>query len=50
MNIIADLAALRDHMGPVGSLAERKVLPRLDTHCCHFIELATADAQSGADS
>lgn len=56
MSVIDDPVALRDHMGPVSPLAERKVLPRLDHHCRRFIELspfivlATTDASGGVDA
>jgi PPOX class probable FMN-dependent enzyme len=56
MSVIDDPATLRDHMGPVSPLAERKVLPRLDLHCRRFIELspfivlATTDTQGGVDA
>lgn len=56
MNSIVDPAGLRDHMGAVSPLAERKVLSRLDAHCRRFIELspflvlASADAQGRADA
>ncbi|MDT7953893.1 MAG: pyridoxamine 5'-phosphate oxidase family protein [Acetobacteraceae bacterium] len=56
MSGIADQAALRDHIGPISPLAERKVLPRLDAHCRRFIELspflvmATADTEGNVDA
>ncbi|MDP9095950.1 MAG: pyridoxamine 5'-phosphate oxidase family protein, partial [Pseudomonadota bacterium] len=56
MNDIADPAALRDHMGTVSPLAERKVLPHLDAYSRRFIALspllvlATADADGNADA
>lgn len=51
-----DQADLRTHVGPVSDMADRKVLPRLDKHCRHFIELspflviATADRDGRADA
>ena len=56
MNDIPDPAALRAHVGPVSTLAERKVLHRLDAHARHFIALspflviATADAEGRVDA
>ena len=56
MNEIPNQTALRAHMGPISPTAERKVLPRLDRHCRHFIALspllvvATADASGRVDA
>lgn len=56
MNDIPDLEALRAHMGQISEMAVRKVLPRLDDHCRHFIRLspflvlATADADGQLDA
>lgn len=53
---IADAGALRELVGAVNPLAERKVLDRLDRHCRDFIALspflvlASADAEGGADA
>ena len=54
--MIADLETLRTHMGRVSDMADRKVLPRLDAHCRHFIALspflvlASSDARGGVDA
>ena len=56
MNEITDPAALREHYGPVSSLAEKKALPKLDAHCRAFIALspfavlATSDAEGRMDA
>ena len=56
MNDIPDYSALRAHMGQISTLAERKVLPRLDHHCRDFIALspflvlATTDGQGNVDA
>lgn len=56
MSDIPDPAALRAHVGPVSTLAERKVLHRLDAHARHFIGLspflvlATADSDGRVDA
>lgn len=53
---IDDASALRELVGAVNPLAERKVLTALDRHCRDFIALspflvlASADAQGGADA
>jgi PPOX class probable FMN-dependent enzyme len=53
---IDDASALRDLVGDVNPLAQRKVLPRLDKHCRDFIALspflvlASADAEGRADA
>lgn len=53
---IEDAGALRELVGAVNPLAERKVLTALDRHCRDFIALspflvlASADAQGGADA
>ncbi len=54
--MIDGLAALRAHIGAISDMAERKVLPRLDAHCRHFIALspflvlASADADGHVDA
>ena len=56
MNDIPNAASLREHIGAIGTVAERKVLPRLDRHCRAFIGLspflvlATADADGRVDA
>jgi hypothetical protein len=56
LNEIVDPEALRSHYGTVDSLAEAKVLRRLDDYCRRFIAispflvLATADGEGGADA
>ena len=56
MDGIHDAAGLRDLYGEVGTLAARKLMTRLDTHCRHFISLspflvlATADATGKNDA
>lgn len=56
MNEIADPDELRSHFGTVNSLAEAKVLRKLDDYCRRFIAispflvLATADGDGGADA
>ena len=56
MNDILDYAALREHMGAINPMAERKVLQALDRHCRAFIALspflvlASADAEGRADA
>lgn len=56
MNDIPDRDALHAHFGPVSPMAEKKVFPRLDAHCRHFIALspflvmATADADGRVDA
>ena len=53
---IGDSAVLRDHIGAVSPIVERKVLDRIDRFCRDFIALspflvlATADAQGRADA
>ena len=48
-----DHVELREHIGVISDMADRKVLPRLDAHCRHFITLspflvlASADASAG---
>ena len=55
-NDIPDGAALRAHMGAVGPMAARKVLPALDRHCRAFIGLspflvlASSDTEGRADA
>ena len=56
MNDIPDVSALRAHVGQISTMAEKKVLYRLDTHCRRFIELspflviATADRDGRVDA
>ncbi len=56
MDGIADHDALRAHYGAISTLAERKVIPRLDRHARAFIGLspflvlATVDDQGRADA
>ena len=56
MNDIADISALRAHVGEVSALAARKCLTRLDRHgrafiaLSPFLVLATADAQGRVDA
>jgi PPOX class probable FMN-dependent enzyme len=56
MDGLTDPAALRAHYGTVHPLAVRKVLPRLDAHCRHFIALspfavlATSDGSGHVDA
>lgn len=56
MNDLTGPDALRAHMGPISPMAARKVLPRLDHHCRHFIALspflviATSDADGKLDA
>jgi PPOX class probable FMN-dependent enzyme len=56
MNDIPDPQALRAHFGQISPMAEKKVLPGLDRHCRHFIQLspflviATADAEGRVDA
>ncbi len=56
MDGIQDQIGLRGLYGEVGSLAAKKLMTRLDTHCRHFISLApflvlaTADAAGRGDA
>ena len=56
MNEISDREALQAHVGQVSPRAEKKVMPRLDGHCRHFIGLspflviATTDAEGRLDA
>ncbi len=56
MNDIPDVSALRAHVGQVSTMAEKKTLYRLDTHCRRFIALspflviATADCDGRLDA
>ena len=45
-----DQAELRSHIGAISDLADRKVLPRLDAHCRHFITLSPFLVLASADS
>ena len=45
-----DQVELRSHIGAISDLAERKVLPRLDAHCRHFITLSPFLVLASADS
>ena len=40
MDGLTDLSQLREHYGEVHPLARKKVLTRLDRHCCDFIALS----------
>ena len=51
-----DQVELRTHIGVISDMADRKVLPRLDAHCRHFITLspflvlASADREGRVDA
>ena len=45
-----DQIELRTHIGTISDMADRKVLPRLDTHCRHFITLSPFLVLASADS
>lgn len=44
-----DQLELRTHIGTISDIADRKVLPRLDAHCRHFITLSPFLVLASAD-